>query len=167
MSNILHQVLQYVSLAFAVAFAVGLLIYDAQQFDAGSGSSYISMGGVLSLLVILGYFIFTRFKMWLESEFMTHNIGYLSLVMAYAFLFVVYSFVGFSMKLYNEYQSPDKNQEALILNGLGVLGSLATLILLSPYAAQSIAITFMFIIVQPYMIYEYLTKKSNKSKKGK
>jgi hypothetical protein len=66
------------------------------------------------------------------------------------------------MELYNEYQPPDKNQEALILNGLGLLGSLATVILLSPYAAQSIAITFMFIIVQPYMIYEYLTKKSKK-----
>ena len=158
MSNILHQVLQYVSLAFAV----GLLIYDAQHFDIESGSSYISMGGVLSLLIILGYFIFTRFKMWLESEFMTHNIGYLSLVMAYAFLFVVYSLYSFSMELYNEYQSPDKNQEALILNGLGVLGSLATVILLSPYAAQSIAITLMFLIFQPYMIYEYVTKKSKK-----
>jgi hypothetical protein len=158
MSNILHQVLQYVSLAFAV----GLLIYDVQHFDIESGSSYISIGGVLSLLVILGYFIFTRFKMWLESEFMTHNIGYLSLVMAYAFLFVVYSFYSFSMELYNEYQSPDKNQETLILNGLGVLGSLATVILLSPYAFQSIAITLMFIIFQPYMIYEYLTKKSKK-----
>jgi len=158
MSNIIHQVLQYV----ALAFAVGLLIYDVQQFDMESGSSYISMGGVLSLLVILGYMIFTRFKMWLESEFMGHNIGYLWLVMTYAFLFAVYSLYSFSMELYNEYQPPDKNQEALILNGLGVLGSLATVILLSPYAAQSIAITFMFIIVQPYMIYEYLTKKSKK-----
>ena len=158
MSNIIHQVLQYV----AFAFAVGLLIYDVQQFDIESGSSYISMGGVISLLVILGYMIFTRFKMWLESEFMGHNIGYLWLVMTYAFLFAVYSFYSFSMDLYNEYQPPDKNQEALILNGLGLLGSLATVILLSPYAAQSIAITFMFIIVQPYMIYEYLTKKSKK-----
>ena len=158
MSNIIHQVLQYV----ALAFAVGLLIYDVQQFDTESGSSYISMGGVLSLLVILGYMIFTRFKMWLESEFMGHNIGYLWLVMTYAFLFAVYSLYSFSMELYNEYQPPDKNQEALILNGLGLLGSLATVILLSPYAAQSIAITFMFIIVQPYMIYEYLTKKSKK-----
>jgi hypothetical protein len=158
LSKIMQQFLQYM----ALAFAVGLLIYDAQHFDIESGSSYISMGGVLSLLVILGYFIFTRFKMWLESEFMTHNIGYLSLVMTYAFLFAVYSVVSFSMELYNEYQSPDKNQEALILNGLGVLGSLATVILLSPYAAQSLAITFMFLIVQPYMIYEYLTKKSKK-----
>ena len=160
LSNIIHQVLQYV----ALAFAVGLLIYDVQHFDTESGSSYISMGGVLSLLIILGYMIFTRFKMWLESEFMTHNIGYLSLVMAYAFLFVVYSLYSFSMELYNEYQSPDNNQEALILNGLGVLGSLATVILLSPYAAQSIAITLMFLLFQPYMIYEYLTKKSKKGK---
>jgi len=154
----MHQVLQYV----ALAFAVGLFIYDVQQFDTGSGSSYIRMGGVLSLLIILGYFIFTRFKMWLESEFMTHNIGYLSLVMTYAFLFVVYSFIGFSMELYNEYQKVNPDRTVLILNGLGVLGSLATVILLSPYAAQSIAITFMFIIVQPYLIYEYLTKKSKK-----
>lgn len=158
MSNIMQQVLQYV----AFAFAVGLLIYDVQQFDTESGSSYISMGGILSLLIILGYMIFTRFKMWLESEFMTHNIGYLWLVMTYAFLFVVYSFYSFSMDLYNEYQNRNQSQEVLILNGLGVLGSLATIILLSPYAAQSIAITFMFIIVQPYMIYEYLTKKSKK-----
>lgn len=158
MSQLLKIVEQLMNI-IAIVFAVGLLIYEAQQFDTESGSSYISMGGVLSLLIILGYFIFTRFKMWLESEFMGHNIGYLSLVMAYAFLFVVYSFVGFSMKLYNEYQSPDKNQEALILNGLGVLGSLATLILLSPYAAQSIAITFVFLIVQPYQIIEYFTKK--------
>jgi len=154
----MQQVLQYV----AFAFAVGLLIYDVQQFDTESGSSYISMGGILSLLIILGYMIFTRFKMWLESEFMTHNIGYLWLVMTYAFLFVVYSFYSFSMDLYNEYQNRNQSQEVLILNGLGVLGSLATIILLSPYAAQSIAITFMFIIVQPYMIYEYLTKKSKK-----
>ena len=93
---------------------------------------------------------------------MPHNIGYLWLVMTYAFLFVVYLFYSFSMELYNEYQSPDKNQEALILNGLGLLGSLATVILLSPYAAQSIAITLMFIIFKPYMIYEYLTKKIKK-----
>jgi uncharacterized membrane protein len=160
MSNIIHQVLQYV----ALAFAVGLLIYDVQQFDMESGSSYISMGGALSLLVILGYMIFTRFKMWLESEFMGHNIGYLWLVMTYAFLFAVYSFYSFSMELYKEYQKVNKgsDQETLILNGLGALGSLAAVILLSPYAAQSIAITLMFIIVQPYMIYEYLTKKSKK-----
>jgi hypothetical protein len=160
MSNIIHHVLQYV----AFVFAVGLLIYDVQQFDTGSGSSYISMGGILSLLIILGYMIFTRFKMWLESEFMTHNIGYLWLVMTYAFLFAVYSAVSFSMKLYKEYQKVNQGpgQETLILNGLGLLGSLATVILLSPYAAQSVAITLMFIIVQPYMIYEYLTKKTKK-----
>jgi len=158
MSNIIHQVLQYV----ALAFAVGLLIYDVQQFDMESGSSYISMGGVLSLLIVLGYMIFTRFKMWLESEFMGHNIGYLWLVMTYAFLFAVYSLYSFSMELYNEYQKVNPDRKVLILNGLGLLGSLATVILLSPYAAQSIAITFMFIIVQPYMIYEYLTKKSKK-----
>ena len=158
MSNIIHQVLQYV----ALAFAVGLLIYDVQQFDMESGSSYISMGGVLSLLIVLGYMIFTRFKMWLESEFMGHNIGYLWLVMTYAFLFAVASLYYFSMELYEEYQKVSPDQEALILNGLGLLGSLATVILLSPYAAQSIAITFMFIIVQPYLIYEYLTKKSKK-----
>ena len=158
LSNIIHQVLQYV----ALAFAVGLLIYDVQHFDTESGSSYISMGGVLSLLIILGYMIFTRFKMWLESEFMTHNIGYLSLVMAYAFLFVVYSLYSFSMELYNEYQKVSPDQEVLIRNGLGALGSLATVILLSPYAFQSIAITLMFIIFKPYMIYEYLTKKIKK-----
>ena len=158
LSNIIHQVLQYV----ALAFAVGLLIYDVQHFDNESGYSYISIGGVLSLLVILGYLIFTRFKIWLESEFMGHNIGYLWLVMTYAFFFAVASLYYFSTELYNEYQSPDKNQEALILNGLGVLGSLATVILLSPYAAQSIAITLMFLLFQPHMIYEYLTKKIKK-----
>ena len=100
--------------------------------------------------------------MWLESEFMGHNIGYLWLVMTYAFLFAVYSLYSFSMELYNEYQKVNPDRKVLILNGLGLLGSLATVILLSPYAAQSIAITFMFIIVQPYMIYEYLTKKSKK-----
>ena len=146
----------------AIAFAVGLFIYEAQHFDIESGYSYISMGGVLSLLVILGYLIFTRFKMWLDSEFMGHNIGYLWLVMTYGFFFVVYSFVSFSIKLYKEYRSSDLNQESLILNGLGVLGSLATVILLSPYAFQSIAITFMFLIFQPYMIIEYLTKQIKK-----
>ena len=158
MSNIMQQVLQYV----ALAFALGLFIYDAQHFDIESGYSYISIGGVLSLLVILGYLIFTRFKMWLDSEFMGHNIGYLWLVMTYAFFFAVASLYYFSTELYNEYQKVSPDQETLILNGLGVLGSLATVILLSPYAFQSIAITFMFLIFQPYMIIEYLTKQIKK-----
>ena len=158
----MQQVLQYV----ALAFAVGLLIYDAQHFDTESGLSYISMGGVLSLLIILGYMIFTRFKIWLESEFMTHNIGYLWLLVAYAFLFAVYSVVSFSMKLYNEYQKVNQgpDQEALILNGLGALGSLATVILLSPYAAQSIAITLMYLIFKPYQLIEYVTGKGSKKR---
>ena len=158
MSNIMQQVLQYV----ALAFALGLFIYDAQHFDIESGYSYISIGGVLSLLVILGYLIFTRFKMWLDSEFMGHNIGYLWLVMTYAFFFAVASIYYFSTELYDEYQNVSPDQEAMILNGLGVLGSLATVILLSPYAFQSIAITFMFLIFQPYMIIEYLTKQIKK-----
>lgn len=158
LSKIVEQLMNIV----AIAFAIGLFIYDAQHFDIESGYSYISIGGVFSLLVILGYLNFTRFKIWLESEFMGHNIGYLWLVMTYAFFFAVASLYYFSTELYNEYQNVSQDQETLILNGLGILGSLATVILLSPYAFQSIAITFMFLIFQPYMIIEYLTKQIKK-----
>lgn len=115
-----------------LAFAVASLIYFSLELN-GTDTFYkvATIGGNLCLFPVLVYMSFNSMALWMNQ------VGLFAFIPVFAtlgFAFSLYSLYYFSRKLYAD---KDATQQKVILDGCGVAGSLATVLLLLPGAPMN------------------------------
>lgn len=121
-----------------LAFAVASLIYFSLELN-GTDTFYkvATIGGNLCLFPVLVYMTFDTARIWMNEQF-GRPIIYICVLYTLGFAFSLYSLYHFSRKLYAD---KDATQQKVILDGCGVAGSLATVLLLLPGAPMNMLFT--------------------------
>ena len=146
-----------------LAFAVASLVYFSLQLKAGdtpneTAYKLAAIGGNLCLFPVLVYMTFKITSLWMNQQF-GRAIVYMCVLFTIGFAFSLYSLYHFSKKVYANKDGP---QQALIFNGLGVVGSLATVLTLLPGAAMNLLVTLSIPVGILYFWYRDLKRAFKK-----
>jgi len=146
-----------------LGFAVVSLVYFSLQLktdDTPTETAYklAAVGGNLSLLPVLVSMTFHTAGLWMNQQF-GKAIVYICVLFTIGFAFSLYSLYHFSKKVYANKDGP---QQALIFNGLGVVGSLATVLTLLPGAAMNLLFTLSIPVGILYFWYRDLKRAFKK-----
>jgi hypothetical protein len=131
-----------------IGFAVASLIYFSLELN-GTDTFYkvATIGGNLCLFPLLVYISFKSMRLWMNQ------VGLYAFIPVFAtlgFAFSLYSLYYFSRKLYAD---KDATQQKVILDGCGVAGSLATVLLLLPGAPMNMLYALSIPVWMVYLWY--------------
>jgi len=133
--------LRLFSLSYRIALFFSLLstVYFSLQVPVQK-EKLLAVAGSLSLVI---FFLYTGFK----SVYDWINIAaiYMFAFITFGFAFSIYALYYFSMKMYKDYTDASKDQKKLVINTLGIIGSLFVFLLILPLSWTMFLLLFMFV----------------------
>jgi len=137
--------LRQFSLSYRIAFFFSLLstVYFSLQVPVQK-EKLLAVAGSLSLVIFFLYTGFESVYHWINERWGIAAI-YLFAFIAFGFSFSIYALYYFSMKMYKDYTDASKDQKKLVINTLGIIGSLFVFLLILPLSWTMLLLLFMFV----------------------
>ena len=141
--------LRLFSLSYRIALFFSLLstVYFSLQVPVQK-EKLLAVAGSLSLVI---FFLYTGFKSvydWINERYSidaSYLFAFITFGFTFGFAFSIYALYYFSMKMYKDYTDASKDQKKLVINTLGIIGSLFVFLIILPLSWTMIFLLFMFV----------------------